>query len=742
VKKAVAIITVVVTVGLAASGREPQNRENPQHPENLENRDLAWPINGGVDNIRYSPLTQINRDNVSRLKVAWTYDSHDAFKASEMQSNPVVVDGVLFVTTPTLKVVAVNAATGAEIWRFDPSGGAAPGARFRHRGVTVHKDRVFVSYRSYLYALDRKTGTPITSFGSGGRIDLREGLGMPPEKLSVSASTPGVVFEDMLIMGSSVPETIPGSPGHIRAFDVNSGRLRWIFHTIPQPGEFGYDTWSKDAYKLSGGANAWAGVTVDAKNAMVFAATGSASFDFYGVTRHGDNLFADCVLALDARTGKRVWHFQGIKHDVWDYDFPASPNLITVTRGGRKVDAVAQITKYGYVYVLNRRTGEPLFPIESRKVPPSAIDGERLSERQPYPVKPPPFTRQGFTEDMITTRTPEAHADVLARFKKYSSGFFAPPSFEGTIIFPGVDGGAEWGGAAFDPDSALLYVNSNEMPWIVKLIPNNDTSLYNSKCATCHREDRKGSPSAPSHPRRDCRAHPPGHRPDAGVPRHGGAQHQRRGRVPDHRRRQGKGSEADQRSQLAEVPQRRREHLPRSRWLPGDHAALGRADRARSQRRHDPLEDSVRRVSRAGGQGADQHRQRQLRRPRRHCGRAAVHRRDQLRQEVPRLRQAHRHAAMGDDAAGGWQRDAVHLHHRRQAVRRHRLRRRQERRTVGQQHRGLRAAMTVRSDETAEIATTAEMIFGQHKPRRLRVLRGLGGSSDRDRYRTSLSDQS
>jgi quinoprotein glucose dehydrogenase len=239
-------------------------------------------------------------------------------------------------------------------------------------------------------------------------------------------------------------------------------------------------------------------VTVDAKRGMVFAATGSASFDFYGVTRHGDNLFADCVLALDARTGKRIWHFQGIKHDVWDYDFPASPNLVTVTRNGRKVDAVAQITKYGYVYVLNRRTGEPLFPVESRKVPPSAIDGERLSERQPYPVKPPPFTRQGLTEDMLTTRTPEAHADVLARFRKYSSGFFSPPSFEGTIIFPGVDGGAEWGGAAFDPDSALLYVNSNEMPWIVKLIPNNDTSLYNSKCATCHREDRKGSPSAPS----------------------------------------------------------------------------------------------------------------------------------------------------------------------------------------------------------------------------------------------------
>ena len=461
-------------------------------------RDLDWPINGGVDNIRYSPLTQIARDNVTNLRVAWTYDSHDAFKSSEMQSNPIVVDGVLYATSPTLKVVAVDAGDGHEIWKFDPSGGAAGTARFRHRGVTVHKDRVFVSYRSFLYALDKKTGRPIKTFGADGRIDLREGLDQPAEKLSVSASTPGSIFEDLLIMGSSVPETLPGSPGHIRAFDVNTGKVRWIFHTIPRPGELGYDTWPKDAYKIEGGANAWAGVTVDAKNAMVFAATGSASFDFYGVTRHGDNLFADSILALDARTGRRVWHFQALKHDVWDWDFPASPNLVTVTRNGRKVEAVAQITKYGYVYVLDRKTGEPLFPIESRKVPPSTIDGERLAERQPYPVKPPPFTRQGLTAEMLTTRTPDAHAAVLAQFKKLATGFYTPPSLEGTIIFPGVDGGGEWGGAAFDPDTALLYVNSNEMPWIMRLIPNNDQSLYNSKCATCHKEDRTGSPQAPS----------------------------------------------------------------------------------------------------------------------------------------------------------------------------------------------------------------------------------------------------
>ena len=490
------LLLAIVAFGPAEAGhyllieREPFRR--------AASADVGWPVNGGVDNIRYSSLSQISRDNVSKLKIAWTYDSKDAFKGSEMQSNPIVVDGVLYATTPTLKVVALDAASGREIWKFDPSGGAASGARFRHRGVTVHGDRVFVTYRNWLYALDKRTGQPIRRFGTAGRVDLREGLGMPPERASVSASTPGQVFEDLLIMGSSVPETLPGTPGHIRAFDVNTGALRWTFHTIPQPGEFAYDAWPPDAYKLIGGANAWAGVTVDAKNAMVFAATGSASFDFYGVNRHGDNLFANCVLALDARTGTRIWHFQGIKHDVWDWDFPAAPGLVTVKRNGRAVDAIAQITKFGYVYVLDRKTGAPLFPVGSRKVPPSEIEGERLSETQPYPLKPPAFTRQGLTEEMLTRRTPEAHAAVLKRFRELGSGMFVGPTERGIIVFPGFDGGAEWGGAAFDPDSGLLYVNANEMPWIVRLIPNNDASLYKVNCATCHREDRKGSPAAPS----------------------------------------------------------------------------------------------------------------------------------------------------------------------------------------------------------------------------------------------------
>jgi quinoprotein glucose dehydrogenase len=463
-----------------------------------DSSDVEWPVHGGEGNIRYSSLVQVNKTNVSRLRVAWTYDSRDAFKGSEMQSNPIVVGGVLYATTPTLKVVALDAASGRELWKFDPSGGATSGARFRHRGVAVHGDRVFVSYRNWLYALSTKSGQPIKSFGHDGRVDLREGLGRPADKLTVTASTPGVVFEDMLIMGSTVPETLPSAPGDIRAFDVNSGKIRWAFHTIPRPGELGYDTWPEDAWQIAGGANAWAGVVVDPKLAMVFAATGSSSFDFYGANRKGDNLFADCVLALDARTGTRVWHFQGLRHDVWDLDFPAAPNLVTVTRDGRKVDAVAQVTKTGFVFVLDRKTGAPLFPIEERAVPASRIDGEALARTEPVPVKPPPFARSGPTEAMLTRRTPRAHAAVLEQFRLLKHGLFAPPSLEGTIIFPGVDGGAEWGGAAFDPETALLYVNSNEMPWIVRLIPNNDTSLYNSKCAACHRENRTGTPAAPT----------------------------------------------------------------------------------------------------------------------------------------------------------------------------------------------------------------------------------------------------
>src|SRR5215475_5279010 len=463
-------------------------------------RNVDWPVYGGnTDHTHYSTLDQITPQNVSKLQVAWTYETHDEFRGSEMQSNPIVVDGVLYATSPKLRVFALDATTGKELWSFDPNGGKPAPQRFRHRGVVVAGDRVLFTYRYKLYALDKKTGVPIPTFGDSGWVDLRAGLGRPTETQSVSASTPGVVFEDFFIIGSTVSEALPSSPGDIRAYDIKTGALRWSFHTIPHPGEFGYETWPPDAWKVAGGANAWAGVTIDPRLGIVFAATGSAASDFYGANRVGDDLFANTVLALDARTGKRIWHFQGLHHDLWDRDFPAAPALVTVTRDGKRVDAVAQTTKTGHVFLLERTTGKPLFPIEQRKMPAATLDGERTSETQPFPVLPPPVARQRLTEDMLTTRTPEAHAAALETFRKYQTGDpFDSPSLEGRILFPGVDGGGEWGGPAFDPATGLLYVNSNEMAWLLKLVPRSDKSLYAANCASCHGESRAGSAMAPS----------------------------------------------------------------------------------------------------------------------------------------------------------------------------------------------------------------------------------------------------
>lgn len=464
-------------------------------------RTVNWPVYGGDANgSHYSTLPQITPANVNQLQVVWTYDTQDAFKDSEMQSNPIVVDGVLYATSPKQRLFALDAETGKELWSFDGSRGRRTG-RFRYRGVVVHEDRVIFNYRSDLWAVDRKTGKPILSFGDSGRVDLRAGLDRPVQGLSVSASTPGVIFRDMLIIGTSVPEALPSAPGDVRAYDVHTGKIRWTFHTIPRPGEPGHETWPPDAWKIEGGANAWSGVTVDTALGMVYAATGSPAFDFYGANRHGNNLYANSVIALDARTGKLAWHFQGVHHDLWDRDFPAPPALVTVTRNGRRVAAVAQITKSGHVFVFDRKTGAPLFPIENRPVAASTIDGELAATTQPFPVSPPAFARQAFTEDMVTNRTPQAHDSVLAMFRRYTrtgTGLFTPPSLEGTIVFPGYDGGAEWGGPAFDPETGLLYVNSNEMAWLLKMIPRADRSLYGANCASCHGTDLRGSAQVPS----------------------------------------------------------------------------------------------------------------------------------------------------------------------------------------------------------------------------------------------------
>ncbi len=465
----------------------------------------SWRVyGGGRDGIRYSSLDQINRDNVSQLQAAWIYDTGDAFEGSEMQCNPIVIDGVLYATSPKLRVFALDAATGKEIWSFDPHGGRPVTGKMRNRGLTYWEDgedrRIFVVVRQWLYALDATTGQPVQTFGHGGRIDLREHLGRDPESLSVSATSPGVVYKDLFIIGSIVGESLPSAPGDIRAFDARTGELRWSFHTIPHPGEYGYETWPKDAWTYSGGANNWCGMALDVERGIVYAPTGSAAFDFYGANRIGDNLFANTLLALDAATGKRLWHFQLVRHDVWDRDFPSPPSLVTIERDGHRVDAVVVSTKSGWVLAFDRETGEPLFPIEYRDVPASDVPGEVLARRQPFPLRPEPFARQQLTEDLLTDRTPEAARIVRERFRKLRSGpQFTPPSLEGTIVFPGLDGGAEWGGQAFDPETGIYYVNSNEMAWILRLVPragkaNSAGRLYNRECAMCHKDDLSGSP--------------------------------------------------------------------------------------------------------------------------------------------------------------------------------------------------------------------------------------------------------
>lgn len=489
-------VALVLVVGCA--------RPEPRSAPRSGYRD--WKAYGGSrDNIHYSALDQITRNNVHQLQVAWTYDTGDAFKGSEMECNPIVVNGILFATTPKLRVLALDAATGRLIWRFDPDEGMEVNRKRRNRGLVYWEDgtdrRLYVVARHFLYALDAATGRPVPRFGVDGRIDLREGLGRHPGEITITSTTPGVVYKDLLIMGSSLPEALPSPPGDIRAYELRTGKLRWSFHTIPRPGEFGYDTWPKDAWERTGGANNWSGLTVDEQRGIVYVPTGSAAFDFYGADRVGDNLFANALIALKADTGQRVWHFQFVKHDVWDRDLPAAPILLQVRRDGRLVDAVAQITKTGHVWLFDRDSGKPLDPVEYRDVPASDAEGEVLAKQQPFLLNPAPVSRQTFSEAMVTQRTSEAHKAVMERVKKLRyGGQFVPPSREGTVILPGFDGGGEWGGAAFDPATGIFYMNANEMAWVLRLIdppdkgPPTAASVYQKMCGACHKKDLRGTP--------------------------------------------------------------------------------------------------------------------------------------------------------------------------------------------------------------------------------------------------------
>lgn len=477
---------------------------------------------GSKDGIRYSSNNQINRDNVAGLQIAWEYSTHDkdTGNRSQNQCNPLVTGGVLYGTSPRLKLFALDAGTGEQKWLFDP---AAEDTSMKNdraaslkvcRGLAYWQDssgndrRLFYSVGNKTYAISAASGKPVRSFGKGGWIDLLENLDRPNDPNSfIAANTPGIVYKDLLIIGARVSESADAAPGHIRAFDVRTGARRWIFHTIPHPGEFGYETWpDKDAWKKLGGANNWAGMSLDEGRGVVYVPTGTVSGDFYGGFRKGQNLFGNSLIALDAATGKYRWHFQTIHHDLWDRDLPANPNLVTLMHEGKKIDAVAQISKHGYVFLFDRSNGKPLFPIEEKPVPQQALPGEAPWPTQPIPTLPEPFARQTFTENDLTNISPEAHQEMLEKFRLVKYGqLFMPPSKEGSWIYPGFDGGGEWGGSAVDPETGILYVNSNEMPWALTMIdvPKDnglDQSLkgrghgvYNRYCLSCHGPELKGN---------------------------------------------------------------------------------------------------------------------------------------------------------------------------------------------------------------------------------------------------------
>lgn len=461
----------------------------------------------------YSPLEEINVSNVNGLANAWTFQMNDLKQGDQpvsSQSNPIIVDGIMYVNSGKQTVYAINAETGAQLWSCKTLDEGVPSAA--SRGVTYWEDgsnkRILYSSGNYLMAIDAETGKIIPSFGKDGRVNLNEGMRDDPDKISVTLSSPGRIFKDLIIIGARTPDLYGAPPGYIRAYNCRTGKLVWTFHTIPHPGEIGYETWPRDAYKYAGGVNCWAGLSIDSKRGMVYLALGSPSYDYYATDRKGENLFGNCVLALDAATGQYKWHFQTVHHDLWDYDLPAPPNLVSFNKDGKQVDAVAQVTKQGFVFILDRDTGKPIYPVEERKVPASNMPGEDASPTQPFPLKPKAFVKQFMTENDLNHYSDEDHKAILEQFRSVRyEGLFTPPDLKGTLSLPASRGGSNWGGAAYDPSTSFLYIRGNNLPEIQTMVDLDkhfaarDNSIYESgrviymqNCSSCHGGNKNGVP--------------------------------------------------------------------------------------------------------------------------------------------------------------------------------------------------------------------------------------------------------
>ncbi|WP_282160214.1 pyrroloquinoline quinone-dependent dehydrogenase [Ulvibacterium marinum] len=492
------LLPIVTIVLLLFTNCQPSEKE-----DSSKNQYVTWSSYlGDPGRSHYSTLSQITPENVKSLRVAWSYEAADW---GQMQMNPIVADTILYGVTAAMRVVALHAATGKEIWQFGDSvkvwHSTSRGVSYWEKG----KDkRILYTRGSDLYALNALSGKPIPTFGDNGKVDMRSGLPKSAQSKFVISNTPGTIYKDIIAMPLRLSEGPGAPPGDVMAFNVITGAVEWVFHTIPEADEEGYDSWGDEDPRespLVGAANNWSGMAVDEEAGIIYVPTGSAAPDFYGGVRKGSNLYANSLVALDGGTGERIWHFQFTHHDIWDRDPPAPPNLLMVQQDGKKIPAVAQVTKQGYVYVFNRMTGEPLFDIEERPVPPSILEGEETWPTQPFPVKPKPFARQSteLSENSVSPYA-ENQEELRELLRTADKRIYAPPSLEPTILLPGYDGAAEWGGAGADPEDGILYVNSNEMPRMLQMgLAKNDYAglplgqgVYNKYCVTCHQADRKG----------------------------------------------------------------------------------------------------------------------------------------------------------------------------------------------------------------------------------------------------------